>query len=275
MLGGMETTEQLETGYGATTPAGDNLHNDFAQGEAEAFGALARARGDRIGEFEEFGLVLTDSGSPTPFGNVAVLRRPLHDSEWAGAARVMQHFYAHHDGGPFMLFSAWPTADLHTYGYGLVGHPPMMFRPPAPHDVAPIDGFEIRTVDDAATAREWEEAIVHGYPVPELQPFTPGCFLPEAALAAKGWTHFVGYLDNRPVATGSAFSDAQHVHVEFVSTLDAARGRGVGRAITAAATLVEPTLPAMLIASDLGRPVYDRLGYRPLLRYTLWIGHRS
>lgn len=45
--------------------------------------------------------------------------------------------------------------------------------------------------------------------------------------------------------------------------------------MTAHATLAAPNLPAVLIASDLGRPVYERLGYRPLLRYTLWAGHRA
>jgi hypothetical protein len=40
------------------------------------------------------------------------------------------------------------------------------------------------------------------------------------------------------------------------------------------ATAASPDLPAMLISSDLGRGVYDRLGYLPLLRFTLWAGHR-
>ena len=30
----------------------------------------------------------------------------------------------------------------------------------------------------------------------------------------------------------------------------------------------------MLIASDLGRNVYTRLGYTSILRYTLWLGMR-
>jgi hypothetical protein len=211
----------------------------------------------------------------SPFNNAAVLRRPLRDSEWAGAIRVMHHFYAQHDGGPYILFSAWPTRDLRAMGYGLIGHPPMMFRPAGPIAAAPVPGFEIRPVDGSNAARDWEYVMVHGYPVPELQPFEPGCFLPEAALAAKGWHHYVGYLDDEPVATGSAYVDATHVHVEFIAALDAARGKGIGRAITAAATLTDAELPAMLIASDLGRPVYDRLGYLPLLRYTLWAGHRT
>ena len=39
----METDEELETGYGPGAPRGDNLLNDFVQGEADAFSELARA----------------------------------------------------------------------------------------------------------------------------------------------------------------------------------------------------------------------------------------
>jgi hypothetical protein len=36
-------------------------------------------------------------------------------------------------------------------------------------------------------------------------------------------------------------------------------------------TLVRPEAPAALIASDLGRPVYERMGYVALVRFTLWL----
>ena len=65
-----------------------------------------------------------------------------------------------------------------------------------------------------------------------------------------------------------------HIDVEFISTRESARGRGIGRALTATATVAEPTLPSMLISSDPGRNVYERLGYLPLLRFSLWAGHR-
>lgn len=32
---------------------------------------------------------------------------------------------------PFLLVSAWPTADLGRHRLALVGHPPLMFRPPS------------------------------------------------------------------------------------------------------------------------------------------------
>ena len=44
-----------------------------------------------------------------------------------------------------------------------IGHPPLMFRPPGPVPHEPIDDFEIRPVTDDATARDWEDALVHGY----------------------------------------------------------------------------------------------------------------
>jgi predicted N-acetyltransferase YhbS len=55
-----------------------------------------------------------------------------------------------------------------------------------------------------------------------------------------------------------------------VSNLARARGKGIGAALTWAATLAEPELPATLISSDDGRPVYERMGYLPIHRFTLW-----
>ena len=50
-----------------------------------------------------------------------------------------------------------------------------------------------------------------------------------------------------------------------------ARGRRIGEAVTWMPTLVRPESPAALIASDLGRPVYERMGYVALVRFTLWL----
>ena len=52
---------------------------------------------------------------------------------------------------------------------------------------------------------------------------------------------------------------------------DAPAGGAIGEAVTWMPTLVRPESPAALIASDLGRPVYERMGFVALLRFTLWI----
>ena len=57
----METDEVLETGYGGNAPAGDNLCNDYAQGLADGFMALAEARGDRVERSAD--VAMNDAGS--------------------------------------------------------------------------------------------------------------------------------------------------------------------------------------------------------------------
>jgi hypothetical protein len=64
-------------------------------------------------------------------------------------------------------------------------------------------------------------------------------------------------------------------HVEWVSSTPAVRGRGYGEAMTWAATLALPDRPSMLISSDAGRRTYERMGYLPLTRFTLWLGSRG
>ena len=49
------------------------------------------------------------------------------------------------------------------------------------------------------------------------------------------------------------------------------RGRGFGADITDAAATADPTMPATLVASDLGRPVYERLGFVAYYRIHLWL----
>jgi hypothetical protein len=59
--------------------------------------------------------------------------------------------------------------------------------------------------------------------------------------------------------------------VEYVAALPAARGQGAASAATWAATLSEPDLPAVLVASDDGRPLYERMGYVAIERWTVWV----
>jgi hypothetical protein len=51
---------------------------------------------------------------------------------------------------------------------------------------------------------------------------------------------------------------------------DRDRGKGYGAALTWVATLADPTLPGVLIASDPGQPVYERMGYVRLTRVSMW-----
>ena len=58
--------------------------------------------------------------------------------------------------------------------------------------------------------------------------------------------------------------------IRLVATVPEARQRGYSAALTWQATLADPTLPALLIATADGCPVYERIGYTSLFRFMLW-----
>jgi GNAT superfamily N-acetyltransferase len=262
----------LASGYGPGTPVADNLCNDFVQETATSFAALAKARGDRVAEIDGVG-TLWDAGSPLPFFNRATLQSPVTDLD--RVLDALRDFYRPAAGAPFLVDSAWPTPDLRPHGFALMGHPPLMLRPPEmPLSPGPPE-LVIARVDDDKTARDYEHVLIYGYPAPQLQPATDLCFLLPGTLDTPGWHHFVGYVDGRAVTSGSAYVGDALVRVDNIATLEDARGRGYGYAITAAACATDLTKPAALVASDLGRPVYERLGFRALLRVCYWIGMRD
>ena len=84
-------------------------------------------------------------------------------------------------------------------------------------------------------------------------------------------TVIVAYDGATALATASAHSAAGVTLVESVAAMPAARGRRVGGAVTVAATVAFPGQGAVLLASDDGQPVYERLGYHRLERWTVWL----
>jgi hypothetical protein len=266
------TESELEKGYGPGSLRGDNLLNDFVQECAESFRAFGAARGDRVERVDGVASLI-DAGSPLPFSNRAVLEAPIDDTR-----AVLDHVRPFYDAGPatpFLLDSAWPTPDLSPIGFVLMGHPPLMVRPSGTPFPAPPPELRIVRVDDGRSAYDYEHALIHGYPAPQLQPMREVTLVTPNALDAPGWHHFVGYVDDAPVASGSGYVGEQLVRVDNIATLESARGRGYGLALTAAAASVDPSKPATLIASDLGRGVYERLGFVAMLRVTYWLGQRS
>ncbi|HEY7042032.1 MAG TPA: hypothetical protein VH419_00025 [Nocardioidaceae bacterium] len=197
------------------------------------------------------------------FTNLACLLRPPDDP--GSIVREIGEVIPAHV--PYTLLNPWP-GDLSPYGLRLIGHPPLMVRFPGP--AAPPLGVDVREVHDADHLAVAEQVLVEGYPMPELQPLSRGDLFGPAILghATRVW---LGFVDGEPVSVAAAHHDGGVTLVEYVAALPAARGRGAGAAVTWAATLSEPTAPAVLIASDDGRPVYARMGYRAIERWHAWV----
>jgi len=212
-------------------------------------------------------LVVTHLGDTGLFINAAVLLRP--PAEWDAVRARVDAIVP--PGTTATLISPFATPDLSAHGWQLVGHPPLMARLPgavAPPAMPPE--LQIHEVVDQPRLEVFERVLVDGYPMPDLQPYRWGRFYDERVLG--GPTRFwLGFVDGQPVATAAAHVAAGVNNVEMIATVADHRGRGYGAALTWAATTADPSLPAILIASDLGRPVYEHLGYTALTRWTIWL----
>ena len=201
--------------------------------------------------------------------NWVVLKQPLLDIDRV-VGEVDELFPP---GVPFLCVSVWPTSDMRRCGLALVGHPPLMFRPfSTPTKPASTD-LDLRWVSNPDELAEAERVLVDGYPMPELQPFEEGCLYAPALLAPETRIA-VAYLDGSPIATATAHSCHGITLVEGVAVMPEARGRGAAAAVTAAATSAFRDHSAVLLASDDGQPVYERLGYLRLERWTVWLRAR-
>jgi hypothetical protein len=257
----MTTAEQTEltTGWEPDVPAGDTLLRATVLAWADRVRHQTASIGGRVEDQD--GAVSTSTGVANPFYNNTLLLRPPTDRT------TIERMIAFHDR-PFVLWSAWPIEDLRPLGLTLMGHPPFLLRPAGGAGRATPESLDIVEVATAADAAEFERTLVEGYPLPGASPST-GRFLTAEGLGG-GSRYWIGWETGRAVAVAAAHTAHGVNLVEFVACRGEARGRGYGEAITWAATLADPTLPAVLLASDDGRPVYERMGYLPVSRFTAW-----
>lgn len=268
----MTTAEHLPDGWDAGLPTDDNLVKAYVWGFADLVEATARALGWPVVRTERF--VAMDSRTDSPFQNCTVPLRPFGEVEADDLLAEVGAFYAARPGGRHLLWCGFPTPDLRPRGWHLMGHPPLMLRPAGGSAPALPTGLEITPVRTLDELDEFGATLVEAFPIPELGGAPYGGFGP-GLLDVPGWDMWLGLFDGRPVATSAVHRHGGINDVEWISTRPEARGRGVGAAVTWAATLADPSHPAMLIASDLGQPVYERMGYLRIMRCTLWFRARD
>jgi hypothetical protein len=259
-----EPGEHLTDGWEPDAPDRDTVvrqsvlaHADWATVMAEAKGRPWRLTDRWAGAY---------AGDRGPFTNMVVLLRPPRGEDDVAEVlgEVAELVPA---AAPYFLLSPFPTPDLSAHGLVRVGHPPLMLRPAGP---GPTRETDVREVTDATTLAVAERLLVEAYPMPEAEPLTAGDVLSPGLLGGV-MRFWLGYVDGEPAAVSAAVCTRGLNLVTYVAALPAARGRGVGGGVTWAATLADPDGPAILIASDDGRPVYERLGYLALERWTAWL----
>ena len=204
-----------------------------------------------------------DLGLPTPQSpNNATPLHPIGAGDLDDVLERLREFFTR-PGGGYQLWSAWPTPDLSHRGFTTFSCPAMVL--PAGSEPRPVPP-ELRIVevgDDSTlshTEALWNDSFELGA--------TPGGVVDRRALGA--WRMWVGYVEDRPVASAAAHESHGLVGIYAVATTPSARGHGYGEALTWAAVRSRPDLPAALQASSMGRPVYARMGFQQVGTFTVW-----
>jgi len=99
-------------------------------------------------------------------------------------------------------------------------------------------------------------------------------FMTPAALEDPDQTLYTGYTDGEPVSTGVGFRTGRTIGIYNISTVPEARRRGYGEAITRRIATDGARVGcdvAILQSSDMGFPIYKRMGYQTVVEYMGYI----
>lgn len=261
----------LRAGWEPDTPASDSILRRFLINWTASIEAHGIPLGGRCLRRDD--LTAVDVGRPAGGENTATLLAPLLPDRVNEVMRALDAFYGFANGatsGTVYLFSPWPTPDLRPHGWKLSDYPLLMLRPPGGKLPRPPAGLRIEEVRDQKALEACEVAIVRGFPLPEVEARGPGAAFSPRLLSDERVRLWVGWHKGRPVSAAAAFVAAGIVDVTLVATVPEARRRGFGAALTWRATLADPALPSLLLATAEGRHVYEQIGYLSLFRFTLW-----
>ena len=262
--------EQLEDGWQPTTPVSDTLMRQLVFNIAGEVSANAEGHGGRVERQDN--LIAADLGRPAAHYNACIFTQAFESSGWKQVSPFLDDFFdvQGHSTGMVVLYSAWPTPDLRGSGWTLIGYPPAHFRTPGGDPPPSPPGVAISQVTTMEELHDWEQGAIRGYPFQNISALPAGSLIAANLLDDPRHRFWIARIDGEVAGVSSAFVEHGLCYVPLVATLPFARWRGIGTALTWRATLADPSLPAALLSSDEGRPIYERMGYLPITRWTLW-----
>jgi GNAT superfamily N-acetyltransferase len=210
------------------------------------------------------------------FNQIVVLADDATEADMDAAIRALQA-----RGAPFYVvlrrgiddrFGPIATALGVTFEEGSV--PGMALYPISPGGpgTGKTAGHEIRRISDAAGLEDHLRTLAGGFEiaVPILGPW-----IGEELWRRDGCAVYVGYTDGKPVTTGFGVRTGRTIGVYNIATIESARRRGYGAAMTervVADGAAAGCDVGILQASEMGQPIYERLGFRTVIGRDVYRG---
>ncbi|MBI5289123.1 MAG: hypothetical protein HY873_09135 [Chloroflexi bacterium] len=243
----------------------------IARADANYFGAWAAIVATMPeGETRErAGVLITCSGLPVTIFNIAFVTRPLADPD--AALRDAAAFFDERKL-PFVVRvreGVDPASEAAAERMGMVagGLLPSMILSPMKEPPPVPAGLEIRTAADIAGLRDHAAVVADAFGFP-LQ--LAEQVLTERLLTLTDTELYVGYVDGRPVASSAMFAVHRTAGVYNVGCVGTHRRKGYGEAMTWHAVRCGGSMGCImssLQASEMGAPVYTRMGYETPAHY--------
>jgi GNAT superfamily N-acetyltransferase len=133
-----------------------------------------------------------------------------------------------------------------------------------------LDGIEIVRVTEPGLLAELVEVEVAAFETGRID--AEGLLAP-SQLALSNVRHYAAIVDGRTVAQAVTNTQRGAIGVFGVATLPGFRRRGIGTAITAFAIddVRDEADLVWLQSTEMGRPLYERMGFRPISDWDVWV----
>ena len=127
-------------------------------------------------------------------------------------------------------------------------------------------GFEIGDVQEEKDLQDFKRVLIEGYDMPPAMAEGWVQSTHGFGIGKTPWRMVLGRLNGEPVGTNIVLNGAGVVGVYGIAVSPSARGKGIGAAIT-----LQPLLDArdregykyaVLFSTEMGAPVYQRIGFR-------------
>lgn len=233
----------------------------------EAYRVVARVNGFPPEEFD--GVICTATEVPDASLNFAFVARPPKDPV-AALRQALEYF--DRLGLPFVVRIREGTSPEAEQASAELGLPysdtvpglalhPLNAPPPVP------EGLRIRVVRTPGDLQVFREVAAAGFGIP-----VEGAqlLLRDAMLDEPSIESYLGYSEGVPVATSTLVRAGGTAGVYNVATVGTHRKRGYGEALTWRAVHGGASAGcdvAILQASEMGRPIYERMGFRLVAPY--------
>ncbi len=144
-------------------------------------------------------------------------------------------------------------------------------------DLPVPDRLIIERVRDEEGLAAWEDTLARGFGEGPVEAGWVSEMYRRLGLSdSRPWRHYLGRLGGEPVATSTLFLGAGVAGIYFVFTVGEARRQGIGAAATLAPLLEAREMGyrvGILGSSELGYPVYRRLGFREYCKIRIYEWH--